>query len=450
MPSLASRLVATTSAIRYATLPSAAVDATKHALLDALGCGIAAIGCEPARIASRALSNGAAEATVIGETVRSSLERAVLLNGILVRYLDMMDVYSANDVCHPAENVLLALASVESAQGNGKTLIEAIIAGYEAQLRLAHALSLQQMGMHHVAAAGIVAPIVIGKAWGLTPEVIEQAVALSGCRQFTLHALSKGRLSMAKAIGYAWSAVDSIFAVRLAREGFTGPVDFLDWLAEEGPLKGTVDEAMLDSELPDYLIEHVSYKQFPVQFELQTPVEIAIELYRRIRASGKNIARVEIEVRPITRKRTADPAKFAPQNRETADHSLPVCVAMALTDGEVTAHQFESGRWAAADISKLVQRIAVAASEDYEQRYAGGRPAGIRVHLEDRSVLAEFREAPLGDARRPMDRAAIEVKFLNNASPRLGRQRAEEIVLCVRELEHIDAVSHLTRLLFEP
>jgi 2-methylcitrate dehydratase len=206
MTTLLQQLVARCESINYASLSPDAVAATKRALLDALGCAIAAIGCEPAEIAGKAVSAAPGNVTVIGEESPASLERAVLLNGVLVRYLDMMDVYDARDTCHPAENVPLALACVEDKGGSGKRLIEAIVVGYEAQMRLAQILSLQQMGMHHVAAAGIVAPLVIGKAWQLPRETVAQAAALSGCRQFTLHALSKGRLSMAKAIGYAWSS----------------------------------------------------------------------------------------------------------------------------------------------------------------------------------------------------------------------------------------------------
>lgn len=449
MPMLLNRLIAHLDGIRYESLSSSAIAAAKRALLDALGCGIAAIGCEPAAIAARALPRGAPEATVIGDAQLASVEHAVLVNGILVRYLDMMDVYSARDVCHPAENVPVALAAVERAQESGKRLIEAIVAGYEAQMRLAHALSLQQMGMHHVTAAGIVSPLVIAKAWGLSPEVMEQAAALGGCRQFTVHALSKGGLSMAKAIGYPWSSMDAVLAVRLAEHGYTGPSGFLDWLANEGPLKDSVDADALDRPDATMMIERVSYKQFPIQFELQTPVELAIGLRDEI-ADAARIEAVELAVRPITIKRTADPAKFAPTNRETADHSLPVCVAMALLDGKLTAAQFESGRWRDEDVGELVKRVRVNADDDYDARYPNGRPAALRVKLSNGMSLQAFQAAPLGDVTRPMDDATITRKFLANASDALGSTRAQDIVDCVHRVDQLPRIAELTRLLRMP
>ena len=450
MNTIIDRLVAHTGAIEYDKLKPGAIAAAKRALLDALGCGIAAIGCEPAAIAGRTVPGGAQEVTVYGEAQRCSLERGVLVNGILVRYLDMMDVYSAKDVCHPAENVPLALACVESSGGSGRRLLEAIIAGYEGQMRLAHTLPLQQLGMHHVSAGGIVAPLVIGKAWGLAGPVIAQAAALSGCRQFAVHALAKGGLSMAKAIGYAWAGMDAVLATRLAQQGYTGPTGFIDWLGTDGPLQDGVEPDAIDSPMEQWMIERVSYKQFPVQFELQTPVEIAIDMRDDIGAHAADIARVEVRVRPITIKRTADGAKYQPQNRETADHSLPVCVAMALLDGKLTAAQFESGRWSAPEVLKLAQRVAVIADPEYDTLYPGGRPTALAVQFADGRTIKAFQAAPLGDASRPMNDAAIERKFLANAAETLGARRADEILQCVRGVESLAQVSDLTRLLAKP
>ena len=441
-----SQLVAVTQAMQFQHLSVNTISAAKRAILDSLGCAIAATGCEPARIAAPLVAggNGSGVATVIGEAVPCTLERAVLLNGIMLRYLDMMDVYWAQDVCHPSENIPLALAGVESIQGSGARFIEAVVVGYEAQMRLTHLLSLQGMGMHHVTAAGIVAPLVLGKAWQLDATIIEQAVALSGCRQFTVHALSKGGISMAKAIAYAWTAMNSILAVRLAQGGFTGPTHFLDWLGKDGPAQGSyAADALQPGATP--MIERTSFKQFPVQFELQTPNEVAIRLHAKI--AGAPIARVEIIVPPITVKRTADPAKFKPANRETADHSLPVTVAMSLLDGRLTAAQFEHDRWSDDDIAALVARTEVLADDAFATDYPQGRPARVTVELVNGQRWTEFQEVPYGDITRPLDDEAIEQKFLANVVDIIGAQRAQAIIDCIARLEQVANISDLTQLL---
>lgn len=438
------RLVGLTSEMPFGSFSSATINAAKRAVLDGLGCAIAATGCAPARLAAGIPVGGSGHATVIGEAQPSTLERAILLNGIMLRYLDMMDVYWAKDVCHPAENVTVALAAVESGRGSGRDLIVAVVAGYEAQMRLAHLLSLQGMGMHHVSAAGIVAPIVIGSAWKLHADVVQQAVALSGCKQFTLHALSKGGISMAKAIGYPWAAMQSVLGVRLAEQGFTGPTHFLDWLTTEGPAKASFDENALQPGAAP-LIERVSFKQFPVQFELQTPNEVALRLHEQ--AQGRRISTVRIEVPPITAKRTADASKFCPKNRETADHSLPVTVAMALLDGKLTAAQFEHDRWAQDDVATLASRTTVTAEEELALKYPQGRPARVTIMLEDGQSLQEFQDVPYGDVARPLDDIALERKFLANAASVVGERRARDIADRVGALERLADITDLTRLL---
>ena len=445
---LISRLVSVTQEISYPNMSASAVSVTKQAILDSLGCAIAAVGCEPARIAGKTLHAQPGRVSVIGELETGGLERAILLNGILLRYLDMMDVYWAQDVCHPSENVPVALASVEAEQGSGAKLLEVVAAAYEAQMRLTHLFALNKLGMHHVSASGIVAPLAIGKAWGLDPAVIERAVALGGCKQFTIHAMSKGGLSMAKAIGYAWSAMESVLAVNLARNGFTGPADFLDWIGIDSPAKHSFDLSALGP-LDDLLITKTSFKQFPVQFELQTPNEVAIRAYQQI--AGRAIKSVKVSVPPVAAKRTADPAKFKPNNRETADHSLPVTVAMSLLDGRLTPGQFERDRWRDSDVVQLVQKIMVSGEEHYVEKYPKGRPAKLVVELADGTILEDFQSVPFGDATRPMDDQAIEQKFLANVVDAIGLLKAQAIIDCVRGLQDMANISELTQQLrFKP
>ena len=179
------QLVALSQSFQIESMSADTVAAARRAVLDSLGCAIAAIGCEPVRVAGPLIHGGSDRATVIGEAGISTLERAVLLNGILLRYLDMMDVYWAKDVCHPSENVPVALASVETIGGSGARLIEAVVAGYEAQMRLTHAVSLQSMGMHHVTAGGIVAPLVMpGRRWTAYSPCAWRRAALPGRRIF--------------------------------------------------------------------------------------------------------------------------------------------------------------------------------------------------------------------------------------------------------------------------
>jgi|GEM_PF-1690838 len=439
-----SKLVSLSQHISVSNMSQQAVTVTKRAILDSIGCAIAAVGCEPSKIAAKSFTAAKGQVSVIGQSETGSLEQAILLNGILLRFLDMMDVYWAQDVCHPSENVPVALAAVEHCGGSGMKLIEVVAAAYEAQMRLTHLFALNKLAMHHVSAAGIVAPIVLGKARNLDSEIIKRAVALSGCKQFTIHAMSKGGLSMAKAIGYAWSAMNSVFAVELASNGFTGPADFLDWIGKNSPASDSFEQTALEPS-PELLITQTSFKQFPVQFELQTPNEVSIRLHPQI--STRSIKSVRVSVSPVAAGRTADPVKYKPLNRETADHSLPVSVAMSLLDGKLTAKQFETDRWRDHDVKTLVNKISVVGDRSFDEKYPGGRAALVEIDFEDGSTISNFQPVPFGDATRPMDDVAIEEKFLANTVEIIGLSRANSIICCIKNLESLDNIADLTQYL---
>lgn len=437
---LLTQMAALVGGIQYAAIPREHVEAAKLLVLDTLGCALGASDCEPLRRLRPALAAAAAQdegATVWGSGERVRLDGAILANGALVRYLDYMDVYWAREICHPSENIPVALSCAEAQGSSGENLIEAIIGAYEAQMRLADAFSFESLGLHHVSAAGLVAPLVMSKLWGLSPTQAAQAAALGGFRHLTHAALVRGELSMAKAIGYAAAASECVMWTRLAAQGFTGPVQLLEKLGVSG----------LDLEHNTGAVRRVSLKQFPVQFTLQSPIEAALALREELGSAVTAIRKLRIEVHADAARRTADPAKYRPANRETADHSLPCCVAMALLDGRLDKQQFEAGRWQADDVRQLIGQIKVIPSTELEERWPGGRPVRLAVTLEDGTHRSVLVPVPLGDASRPMDAAAVTRKFMLLAAPVLGARRAEQVAELVGRLERLPDVGALCGLL---
>src|SRR5690606_14978888 len=125
--------------IRFERLPREHVLAVKRLVLDTIGCGIGAVGCAPFAMLRPLLPRPTATESlpVWGTAERTDLAGAILANGVLVRYLDFMDVYWAREICHPSENIPAALACAQAAHASGAKLIEAIVAAYELQVRLA-------------------------------------------------------------------------------------------------------------------------------------------------------------------------------------------------------------------------------------------------------------------------------------------------------------------------
>jgi 2-methylcitrate dehydratase PrpD len=96
--------------IRADAIPDATLHQAKLLLLDTIGCGYAALDEESSRavIATMAETGGAPQCTVIGSETKTSAPSAVLLNGALVRILDLNDYVNtkAGQIGgHPSDNI---------------------------------------------------------------------------------------------------------------------------------------------------------------------------------------------------------------------------------------------------------------------------------------------------------------------------------------------------------
>lgn len=435
-------------AIKYEALPADVVASAKRVLFDTLGCAFGAVGSEPANIAEttirKTFGNGDT-ATVIGYPRPATVEGALFVNGVLVRSLDMNDTYIGTEPLHPSEVLPTALVLCEEEGRGGRDLIEAIVAGYEASMRVNDAISFIERGFHPMCAASYGIPLIAGKIWGLPREAITNAVGISGARGFTSFVVNSGAISMMKAMGLAATAADGVLATRLAAQGFTGPSGTLEWLASK--MKPPKEGFAVDLELVRYRLPHVAFKRFPVQIELQAVAEAGASLSARVKDRARDTRAITVETYPVIIERVADPAKFRPQTRGTADHSLPVCLAMALLDGDVTTSQFEKDRWREPDVMALVEKTSVKPGESLMAKRPKGRGASVEIVFADGQSFRETVEVPEGDAERPLSRASLERKFMNFAVPVVGKAGAERVMSLVDDLEELKDVRELTHAL---
>jgi len=434
--------------IKYEALPADVVTSAKRDLLDTLGCAFGSVGSEPANIAEtiirKTFGDGNA-ATVIGYPRPATVDGALFVNGVLVRSLDLNDTYIGTEPLHPSEVLPTALALCEESGRAGRDLIEAMVAGYEASMRVNDAISFVERGFHPLCAAAYGIPLIAGKIWRLPKDAIANAVGISGARGFTSFVVNSGAISMMKAMGLAATAADGVFATRLAAQGFTGPSGTLEWLASK--MKPAKESFAVDLELARYRLPRVAFKRFPVQIELQAVAEVGVLLSTKIKGRVQDIRAITVESYPGIIERVADPAKYRPQTKGTADHSLPVCLAMALLDGDVTVAQFEKDRWRAKDVIALVEKTSVKPGEALIAKFPKGRGTNIEIVFADGQSLRETVEVPEGDADRPLSRSSLERKFMNFAVPVVGKAAAERVVSLVDGLEELKDVRELTRAL---
>lgn len=433
---------------RYDSLSAEMVEGAKRVLLDTLGCALGALGSDAAEIAAKTIRDTFGEgnaASIIGQQRPATIEGATFVNGVLVRSLDLNDTYLGTEPLHPSEIVPAALALCEAGGHSGRELIETLVIGYEASSRINDAVSFMERGFHPMCAAAYSVPLMAGRLWRLKREAIAHAVGLSAARGYTSFVINSGAISMMKAMGLAGLATDGIFATRLAANGFTGPQDTLEWVV--GKMKSGRSGLPVDLAPERPRLPHVSFKRFPIQIELAAPAEAGALLSGRIKGRVADIREIVVETYPGIIERVADAPKFDPKTKGTADHSLPICLAMALLDGDVTVAQFDKDRWRDHDVMELVRLTKVRPSETLIAKLPKGRGATVELVFSDGSMLRETVEVPEGDPTRPLSRTSLERKFLSFAGPVLGEEGAKRMLGLVDKVDDAESVRSLMQAL---
>jgi 2-methylcitrate dehydratase len=443
--SLEQKLADFALSIKYGDLPAEVIASAKRVLLDTLACAFGAVGSEAAGIAEKTIRSTFGDgnaASIIGYPRTATIEGALFVNGVLVRTLDLNDTYIGTEPLHPSEVLPTAIAVCEESGKSGRDLIEAIVVGYEASARVNDAISFIERGFHPLCAASYGIPLIVGKVWGLPEDSIANAVGLSAARGYTSFVVNSGAISMMKAMGLAATAADGVFAARLAAQGFTGPSGTLEWVAAK--MKPAKPELTVELEVAHYRLPRVAFKRFPIQIELQAVAEAGCTLSAKIKGRIQEIREIKVETYPGIIERVADPAKFRPETRGTADHSLPVGLAMALIDGDITVTQFDKDRWRAQDVKTLVEKTSVMPGEALMAKLPKGRGASVEVVFADGQLERETVDIPEGDAERPLSRASLERKFMNFALPVVGSASAARIMSLVDGLDELKDVRQLT------
>jgi len=440
MATLARRLAEYAAAVRFEDLAPGTVHEVKRRVLDSFGCAYGAYDGEVAPIARKVAC--AAEqrpgAAVIGVHHEAPPSLAAFANGVMVRYLDYNDTYLSLEPAHPSDNIPACFAAAEACGAGGKELIAAIALAYEIQCRLCDAASIRARRWDHVTYGCFSTALACGKLMGLDVDRLEQAANLAGVNSAALRQTRVGQLSMWKGCAFANAARNGVFAAQLAAEGMTGPDEIF-----EGPMGFHVQvsgpfELILENWGAPSMINKTSIKYWPAEYHSQSAVDAALTLREEVGDVGA-IRKIEIHsfdaaVDIIG----SEPEKWRPTSRETADHSMPYCVAVALLDGQVGLEQFTMERIARGDVRDLMDRTSILRDAALTARYPEGIPNRLEITTADGRLFTREVTFPRGHAHNPMTDEEVVAKYRSLARCKLSDGAAEALAAKVWNLESQD------------
>jgi 2-methylcitrate dehydratase len=452
-PTITAKMAQWAASLTFERLSPNAVHQAKRFLLDSLGCALGGYLQHDARIALEVLSEiaGAGPATVIGDGRKIDAVSASLANALMIRVMDYNDIYWKQDPSHPSDIFPAAIACCERARSDGQELIVALVLGHEFEMRFCEAAfpGIRERGWHHATLTAFVSPIVAGRALHLGWEQIQHAIGISASRHSTLGAVTAGKLTMMKNTVDPMATQSGVLAALLAEKGYTGPEHVLD--GKEGLTQCFGPEwklnLLVDGLGDSWRILQCGMKAFPTEALTHAPISAVLDLVRQHNLKPEEIAKVRIQSLARAADILADPSKYDPRTKETADHSLPYVIAAALVDRQVTPLQFTPEKIMDPAIRAQLRKIEVVADPEIEKVFPAMQRVIVTIRTTDGREFARQLDYPKGDPRNPLSDREVEEKFEALAEPVLSKAARRRVIETVWGLEKLGSVSELMQML---
>jgi 2-methylcitrate dehydratase len=429
-----------TGRLRFEDLPAIAVVAAKSRILSTLAVALAAYDMAPVRIVRKLAQPVAAgpASAIFGSLVKTSPDMAAFVNSAMVRCLDMSDSYVMQAVSHPADAFpsILAVAQAEGANGRDLLLATAII--YEVQCRFVEVVPYNHHGWDQTPVVALGAALGCGRMLGLDAERLRNAVGLAVVPNIALNQTRTGTLSMWKGMAGPQGARAGVFAAYLAREGMTAPDGAFE--GKYGFWNQLMDGKQFEVPIPrdfsrhTFAVQQTMIKLFPTRFNCQVPVLAAQKLRKKVDVREIESLRIE-SIRQAFARWADAPEVWQPQTRETADHSLPCTVSMALIDGTITPAMMERERFKGEDVLELMRRCTIDLPDEFAEIAPAIRCCRLTARLKNgATVMVDERRSLDDDAADPGWNQAVE-KFRTLTDESLPAGGGEKLIAIINHLD---------------
>jgi 2-methylcitrate dehydratase len=164
----------------------------------------------------------------------------------------------------------------------------------------------------------------------------------------------------------------------------------------------------------------------------QTAVSAALRLRDRIGDLGRiRSITVALAERDWRNQLQDEGARRRPPNRDTANHSAVFCVAAALVAGDLQSAQFSPESLTDPRTLALVDRTTLRSEERYTAYWPGANPAGVRIELEDGTVIEDEELYSPGHPQNLLTPEQLRGKFRAQVEPILGPDRTTDLITAV-------------------
>jgi 2-methylcitrate dehydratase len=443
---------------RFEDLPANVVSHAKRTIADTIACGLGGRKTPDVDLLIDMMKEigGTPEATVIGDRTRLSFMQAAQVNRVMTNQLDYDDDYMK--VGHMTTVLVpVALALGERFGASGKDVLNAVVHGYEAIIRIRDAVDPSAEGYVRTfeqvdAAIHFGVTVVAGKLLGLNEGQMGDAFGLTGFvrawRTTRPDRPKKGMPRWMKITG-GDITIPGIHGVFLARKGFPGDRQVLDQGRGYEIVAGSdrYDETKLTAGLGEvYRMLRIGFKFFPACRYTCSALDATSELVAENRINADDVAEVIVRGQ---RHLYQNFRIYEPEYMIQGQFSIPYVVAMALT-GAPRTRWYSEETLKDAKLRAIQHKVKVeedpVQTEKFYKVYTAGTTVEIR--MKDGTRFSKHVEYPRGEPENPFtDQDHIDKLTWMASHLGMKQSQIDELYYTFNKLEKLDRITELTRLL---
>lgn len=439
--------------LKYKDLPDNVIHTVKRFLYDSIGCAYGGYHTKDVNIIYDIYKEmkGKPEATIIGFGDKMPAVNVSLVNSLMIRSLDFNDIYWKEDPSHPSDIIPAALAVGEMVHANMKDVIVAIVLAYEFEMRMCEFAvpGIRERKWHHATITQFVSPIVAGKLLGLTEDEMVNAMGINASHNHTIGCPTAGKLTMMKNTVDPMAVQSGVFAALMAKKGysgtekiFEGKEGFMDVFGPDWDVK------KLTSGLgKNFKILECSMKAFPTEGLTHTHITATLKAVTENNIKPENVKEVKITAIAKAVDILFDKNKYEINSRETADHSLPYCVARAIIDRKITTQSFEKEKLFDPLLKDIIYKIKGEPSGEFEKMFPEKQPSQVVIRTKDNKEYKVYLEFPKGNPREPMTIEDLDNKFNTLSEKLLTKDKQNKIKNTIFNCENISAQEFMKQLI---
>jgi len=450
--------------MNYERLSPEVVGKAKRLILDYLGYAMVAVNEPTAHVLSKFINKyngGARESTVLGYGTKTSCLNAALINGAMGHMCEMDDTHRQTG-SHPGDSTIAsALAVGEKERVSGRQFLLAVVAGYEAALRVGAGICPPHYlkGWHTTGTiCTFGAAAAAGKILGFDADQMENTLGLVGVQaagMFGSAPSEKREMTfMTKDLRPGKAAYTGVLSAILTQMGLTcnpgileGEKGFCALYSDTSDL-GKITEGMGES----FKIMEVAHKPYSACRFIHPAIDATLQLMDKHNITKDNVKRVTVE---SYRYVAIGMDNMNPVGTYGPRFSIQFQLALTLTEGRtglkkvIADENYSPKRLKTPEIRALMQKVRTVYNKDLDKEWNEQclYSSTVKIETEDGKEYSEYVKYPKGEPENDLTTDELNEKFKMLSTRILTEKRANKIIEAVNKLEKLEDIRKLTKLL---